>query len=552
MTIVDKKTTKEELLNLLLKNRHITEKNKKEYLFPSPPQLFSVKDFGVNSKDFNKTIKQINSALKNRQNILIYGDYDVDGITATAILWQALYKKNTNVVPFVPDREKDGYGIKASSFFKFQDQKKIKFDLLITVDNGIVAQKEFDQILKTGTQIIVIDHHVADTSLSKNISTVHSTITSGSVLSWLVAHQIDKSSDLGLAALGAVGDCVALNNINRNVVFHGLQSLRLNPNPGIKKLIQSSGSKQDSLTTYDLGFVLGPRINAVGRLSNPTDALRLLCSQTGQQAEKFVSILNNYNKERQELQKDSINIAQQNIDLKNKVLFVAEKSFHPGVIGLIAGRLSEKYYLPSIVISVGDDISKGSCRSIKELNIIESLREFTNLFIDLGGHPLAAGFSIKTKNIAKIKEKITKYINKKLSNKILNPEKFIDAQMKLNAVTVKNCQLVQKLEPFGIENPQPVFQFNDLRVVDIRLLGQNQEHLKLKVDDPSTPKNENISVARPPKCEAFGVDSIAFKKGDIGKNLNIGDIISFTAKLNLNIWGNNIYPQLIVNDILSL
>lgn len=541
MTIIDKNTSKEELLDLLLKNRNISIKDKPEYLSPSSPQSLPVKDFGLNFKNLNKVVEKINIAVNNNQNILIYGDYDVDGITATAILWQVLFKKNANVIPFIPDREQDGYGVKANSFFKFQDQKKIKFDLLITVDNGIVAQKELDKIYKSGTKIIVIDHHVVNTPLSRNISVVHSTLTSGSVLSWLIAHQIDKSSDLGLAALGAVGDCVSLNNINRNVVFHGLQSLRLNPNPGIKKLIQSSGSKQDSLTTYDLGFVLGPRINAVGRLSNPTDALRLLCSQTGQQAEKFVSILDNYNKERQELQKDSINIAQEKIDLKNKVLFVADKSFHPGVIGLIAGRLSEKYYLPSIVISVGDYISKGSCRSIKELNIIESLREFTDLFIDLGGHPLAAGFSIKTNNISKIKEKITKYINKKLSNQTLSPEKFIDAEMKLNAVTVSNCKLIQKLQPYGIGNLEPVFLFKQVRVVDKRLLGTSGEHLKLKIDDPSTLKNENISI-----------DSIAFKKGDIGKNLKVGDFISFTSKLNLNIWNNHISPQLIVNDILSL
>jgi len=541
MIIIDKNTSDKEFIDLLLHNRKITNDKKQEFLSPSSPQTFSPKDFGINLNDFKKAVDRINQAIINKENILIYGDYDVDGITATAILWQVLYQKGANVFPFVPDRETDGYGIKANSFFRIQTNQKKSFDLLITVDNGIVAQNELEKIIESGTQVVVIDHHVANKPLPKNLYKVHSTLTSGSVLSWIVANQINPQADLGLAALGAVADCVSLNNINRNIVYHGLQSLRLNPNPGIKKLIQISGAKQDSLTTYDLGFVFGPRINAVGRLSNPTDALRLLCSQNSAQANKYVTVLNDYNKERQVIQQDSLVLAQEIININNKILFAAESSFHPGIIGLIAGRLTEKYYLPSIIISLGELVSKGSCRSIKELNIIETLREFSDLFIDLGGHAGAAGFSIKTKNIPTLEAKITKFVNNKLAMVTLKPEKFIDAQMKLNAVTVKNCQLVKKLEPFGIDNPDPVFQFSDLRVTDIRLLGQNQEHLKLKVDDPSTPKNENIIL-----------DSIAFKKGDIGKNIKVGDTISFTAKLNLNLWNGKLSPQLIVNDILSL
>lgn len=541
MMIIDKNTSDKELIDLLLHNRQVADQDQKEFLLPSSPQTFPPKDFGINPTDLKKALERINLAITNKQNILIYGDYDVDGITATAILWQVLYQKGASVLPFVPDREIDGYGIKATSFFRIQTNAKKKIDLLITVDNGIVAINELEKIIKSGTEVVVIDHHVASKPLPANFFKVHSTLTSGSVLSWIVAGQINPQADLGLAALGAVADCVTLNNINRNVVFHGLQSLRLNPNPGIKKLIQISGSKQDSLTTYDLGFILGPRINAVGRLSNPIDALRLLCSQTAQQASKFVTILDGYNKERQSLQQDNLSLAQKSINTNNKMLFIAEKSFHPGIIGLIAGRLTEKYYLPSIVISLGEGVSKGSCRSIKELDIIKTLREFSNLFIDLGGHAGAAGFSIKTENIPKLEAKITKFVNKKLIGKKLKPEKFIDAEMKLSAVNIKNCRLIKKLEPFGIGNPEPVFQFNDLRVTDIRLLGQNQEHLKLKVDDPSTPQNENIIL-----------DSIAFKKGDLGKNLKVDDTISFTAKLNLNFWNGSVYPQLIVNDILSL
>ena len=551
MLCFDKNTSEAEILSLLLKNRQINPVNIDTFLHPISPDKLPLADFSINQKSLDRAVQIIQDHIDKNRNILIYGDYDVDGITATAILWQVLYQKSAKVLPFVPDREIDGYGVKADSFFRLEKEKNIHFDLLITVDNGIVAGQQLDKILKSGTQIIVIDHHVIDKPLSKSIIKVHSTLTSGSVLSWLVARQIDKSADLGLASLGAVADCMPLNTVNRNIVFHGLQSLRLQPNVGIKKLIQVSGAKQESLSTYELGFILGPRINAVGRLSNPTDALRLLCSQTREQANKFVSILDNYNKERQTLQQESLDLANEKIsrdvlqnvstDGGNKLLFIADKSFHPGVIGLIAGRLTEKYYLPSIVISIDDPISKGSCRSVKELNIIETLRQFNDLFIDLGGHSGAAGFSIETKNITKLQKKIIAFVNQKLAKVELNQEIFIDAEMKLNAVTVKNCHLIQKMEPFGIGNPNPVFLFKQVRVTEKRLLGKNQDHLKLKIDDPTTSKNENISV-----------DCIAFKKGELDSKIKVGDLIDFTANLNLNIWNGYTSPQLIVNDILSL
>lgn len=528
---IDKNTSSADFLKLLLKNRHINSKDILNFFNPVHPKTLDVFEFGINQKHLNQTIDRIKEAIDKKQNILIYGDYDVDGITATAILWQVLYQHQAKVLPFVPDRECDGYGIKADSFFKFATKNNLKFDLLITVDNGIVASKELQKIIDSEVDVIVVDHHVSNLPLPKSVITVHSTKVSGSALSWIVAKEIDKNADLGLAAFGTITDCLPLNNINRNIVYHGLRSLRLNPNHGIKKLIQISGAKQESLSTYDLGFILGPRINAVGRLSNPTDALRLLCSSSSNQASKFTQILDKFNKDRQILQQESIDLAQQKVkNNKDKLIFIADKSFHPGIIGLIAGRLTEKYYLPSIILNIGDGIAKGSCRSIKELNIIDSLRQVSDLFIDLGGHSGAAGFSIDPKNISKFKKSITQIINQKLDGLDLKPDIFIDAEMKLDAVTVKNCKLIQKLEPFGIENPQPLFLFKEVKITQKRLLGSNQEHLKLKLNT---------------------IDAIAFKKGDLAKDLNVGDLVNITAHLNLNIWNGNTSPQLVVKDILK-
>ncbi len=543
-TVIEKDFSELDFLDLLLKNRNIQKDQISDFLKPVFPGTLTPKQYKVSQKQLNKAVDRIKKAIKNEENVLIYGDYDVDGITSTAVLWQSLRYAGLKVLPFIPDREHDGYGIKAKSFFAFEKEKDKKFSLLITVDNGIVANKEIEKIVESGTEVIITDHHLPTSELPNALAIVHSTQVSGCTLAWLLASQFNPNADLGLAALGAVADCMPLNGINRSIVVHGLLSLRLNPSPGIKKLVQVSGVKADSISAYDLGYILGPRINAVGRLSNPTDALRLLCSSNSLYADKYAKVLDSFNKDRQVLQQDSLDLAEENIrknastDSPDKLLFVYDPSFNPGIIGLIAGRLTEKNYLPCIAISVGEEVSKGSCRSIKELNIIESLREVSDLFIDLGGHAGAAGFSIETKKIEKLKKELTKIVNKKLAGLDLKPSVTVDAEMKLEAVTVKNCQITKKLEPFGIDNSEPLFLFKDLVVSQKRLVGSTGDHLKLKFDDPDTKKLENISA-----------DAIAFKKGSMDGQLKVGDHVDIIARLELNTWNNTTLPQLMVKEI---
>lgn len=527
-TIIDKSFSQSDFLDVLLKNRKI---KKADYIDFFKPHFPSDSDFNINQKELKKAVGRVNLAIKNKENILIYGDYDVDGLTATAILWQVLYDLGAKVLPFIPDREADGYGVRAKSFFNFEKEKKLHFDLLITVDNGIVANEELNQISKNNTDIIITDHHLPADSLPKVLATIHSTEFSGSAISYFFASQFTKKADIGLAAAGTVADCLPLVGPNRNIVVHGLKSLQKNPNFGIKKLIEISGIKQDSISAYDLGFVIGPRLNAVGRLSNPTDALRLLCSQNAIQASKFAKDLDKFNRDRQDLQKENLKTAEELIKENNeKIIFISDKTFLPGIIGLIAGRLTEKYYLPSIIISIGDEFSKASCRSIKELNIIESLREFNDELVELGGHAGAAGFTIKTENIQKFKTKITKYINKKLKDLNLKPSISVESEMDLSAVTVANCRLLQKFEPFGIDNPKPLFLFKNICINQKRVIGSSFDHLKLR----------------------FGnIDAVAFKKGELNNQLKTGDLVDVIASLDLNIWSGTISPQLIVKEILA-
>lgn len=519
-TTITRETSSEQLLNLLLKNRQITDSE----LFLKPP----FPEFNLNSQ---KAVKLILKYLDSQKNILIYGDYDVDGLSSTAILWQALYPLDKNVLPFIPHREIDGYGFKAESFFRIQKNKKIDFDLLITVDNGIVADKEFAKVKakNPNLKILVIDHHLAGGKLENVDAIYHSTLTSAAALAYFMAKNFSKTANISLAALGVVADCEPLIDINRSLVVHGLSELKLNPSPGLKKLIEISGAKIDSLSVYDLGFLIGPRLNAVGRLSDPTDALRLLCSSSVLQASKYAKVLNDFNQKRQDLQKESLEIADKDIDLKHKIIFVAGK-FNPGIIGLIAGRLTEKYSLPSVIIAKNGQVAKASCRSIPEINIIEVLRKFSELFIDLGGHPGAAGFSILDKNIPKLQKKLNTYFSKKLAKYTAKKSVIIDAKMDIGAINLKNIKLIKSLEPFGIGNSEPLFYFENLIIESKRLLGQNNDHLKLKV---------------------AGMDAIAFKKGDLDKDLKIGDTINIVAHLDANTWNGRTFPQLIVKEIIK-
>lgn len=509
-------TSGTDIIDIILKNRGIT--NITQFLTPEYPTI---------KLNLKPALKLITTNLN--KNILIYGDYDVDGITATAILWQSLVKLSPTVVPFIPDRQHDGYGFKAESFFHFQKEKNIIFDLLITVDNGIVAHSEFKKLLKKQPiDIIVVDHHLPSAEKLPVNCLVHSPEICGAALSWFLAVEFDKNADLGLATLGTVADCQPLLGLNRSLVVHGLQSLNLNPSPGIKKLITVSGLKPGFIKSYELGFVLGPRINAVGRLSNPTDALRLLCSQNSLQAAKYATILNDFNKTRQELQKESIDIAQKDLDLTNKIIFVSGP-FNPGIIGLIAGRLTETYHLPSIIISENGGIAKGSCRSIPSFNIIKSLRLFDSLFVDLGGHPGAAGFSIENQNISIFQKKITKFANLKLKKYLPQSIIDVDAQMLPEVVTLKNIKLIKQLEPFGIGNPEPLFLFKNMIISSKKIIGSTGDHLKLILGN---------------------LDAVAFKKGELDKTLNIGDTIDVIARLDSNTWNNITLPQLIIKEII--
>jgi len=514
--IINQKSSPEEILDILLENRNI--KDKENFL---NPRLEEIK-----LPNIKKAVAIIQKSIKNKENILIYGDYDVDGITATAILWRSLRKLGAQVLPFIPHREIDGYGFKAKSFFRFQKQKNIKFDLLITVDNGILAQKEFQ---KLNCKIIVTDHHLVGDKQPQVDVLIHNTELSGSGIAYFLAKSLDKNADIFLSALGTVADCLPLVGINRNLVFEGLRAVNKFMPTSLYQLFKEAKINKKELSSYDLGFIIGPRINASGRLADPTDSLRLLCSDNQEICSRYAKILNDHNSKRKNLQNIALEKCLEQIDHKDKLLFFAHESYLPGIIGLIAGKLCDKYYKPSIVIAKQKKYSKGSCRSIPEINITQALRKFSHLFEDIGGHAQAAGFTIKTANISKLKKEIIPYINQKLSHKKLQPSLVTEAQMTIDAVKLANIKAISKLEPFGMGNPRPIFVFKDINITDMRLIGANKEHLKFKFDN---------------------IDGLAFHQSDLFNKLKIGQTTTFIGYLDTNTWQDITKPQIIISSVI--
>lgn len=511
MFVIDGQTNPQNILDFFCQKRGIE-------LNPSPPTL-SVSQQAVGLiKDF----------IGRSGSILIYGDYDVDGICATTLLWQAIYPINKNVRPFIPERKKDGYGFKYDSYQRHCLENNFFPELVITADNGVTAKKEINKLRKDGVKVVVIDHHLAEEELPKVDGLIYNAGLCAGGLAYFTAKELGGESDLGLAALATVADCQPLTGINRAIVKHGLDKLRLAPNVGVKKLLELSAIKVGDLTTYHLGFVLGPRINAIGRLTSAADALRLLCSQTEEQAKKYAQVLDRANQDRQSLQKESLDVAEKQVDLANKLIWVEDESFNQGIIGLIAGRLCEKYYLPAIAISVDGETAKGSCRSIPELNIIDTLRQFGNLFIDLGGHVQAAGFTIATANIPRLGRKLVKLVNQQLKD-LVKPAAAVDAQMLPSGATLANYEVIKEFEPFGIGNPEPLFLFKGLEIKSIRVLGQTGDHLKLKFE--------------------AGLDAIGFKQGNLATKLRAGEPVSFIASLSANTWNSVTTPQLVIREI---
>jgi len=515
----------------------ISEEQQKEFFEPMHPLNIKLSDVGLNEIEIKKAKKRIQAAIKNNETIIVFGDYDADGITAAAILWETLYQVSAKVTPYIPDRFEEGYGISTETLSYLKTKHK-KLGLIITVDTGIVAFEAAEKAKKLGIDLIITDHHEPDQKKPKVHALVHSTQISGSAVSWFLAREFaDKNQAedlLGLAALGTVADQLALKGVNRAIVKHGLESLKKTQRPGLLALCQNASVDPCDIDTYIINFILAPRINAMGRLEHAIDSLRLLCTKNQAQAKAQAELLEKTNLKRREIVDEALGHARQAAvsQKKNNIIVVSHEQYHEGVIGLIASKLSETYSLPAIVFSKGENISKASARSIPGFNLIQSIRKLDKFLLTGGGHEMAAGFSIDTANLEIFKSEIQKIANAQISQEMKLKKLVIDLELGFSDLDWNLAEMLDKFEPTGFGNFKPVFVTRSVKVSSFKQVGSEGKHLSLtfKKDDRE-------------------YRGIAFGFGAAAEILKEGDVLDIAYNFEKNVWNGHENLQLKIRDL---
>lgn len=489
----------EDIIATLLKIRGIkTISAKKEFLYPTDPHKLTLRKLGLKEAEIKKTVQRIKLAIKNRQEALVYGDYDADGICATAILWETLYKAGLKVLPYIPERFTEGYGLNIESLKKLAKANP-NLKLIFTVDHGIVANSKVDVAKDLGIDVVISDHHEIGKVLPKAYSIVHTTKICGSAVAWILARETRKAfkikdtelklgNGLDLAAIGTIADQMPLIGANRSFAKYGLSRLNETLRPGLIALFQEAVIRSGTIGSYAVGFLIAPRINATGRLTHAIDSLRLLCTKDRERAEELAIHIGKVNGNRQKIVEEVVAHAREQMkkDSGEGIIVLADESYHEGVIGLAAARIVEEFYRPVIVISKKGDISKASARSISGLNIIQTIRKLGKLYLEGGGHPMAAGFSIETKKIALFTKKINQVAKKLLTKEILTRRLKIDLEIDFNNLNWDLTSELKKFEPSGLGNPTPTFLTKKVNIISAKTVGKDNSHLKLTINQDKT------------------------------------------------------------------
>jgi len=462
----------------ILLNRQIQDANEAEIFLK--PELSRLHDPYL-LKDMDKAVDRIKTAISKKEKILIYGDYDVDGLTAVALLICAFKKLGVHVSHFIPNRLEEGYGFNEKIV---QIAKDKEISLIITVDCGISAADVVSALTNSKIDVIVTDHHEPVEGKFPDAFAVINPLQEGCAypfkhlsgvgVAFKLAQAIfDSSTDLeeflDLVALGTIADVVPLLGENRILVKHGLSVLSNTRRKGIKALIEAASIRNKEISARNVSHILGPRINAQGRLGSPESALRLLLTDHTDEAKDLAVLLDSDNRKRREIEqktlKEALAKVEQEINFKeHRVIVLSDENWHKGVIGIVASRIVEQYYRPAILISVQKDTGKGSGRSIKGFDLISALAECREYLEDFGGHEAACGLAILKDNIENFKNAINKLAHKKLSPIDLLPTIDIDAELHLEELDGKFLEELESLAPFGRGNPQPVFLSRDVEL----------------------------------------------------------------------------------------
>lgn len=538
----------DDIIKILLQNRGLQVKVEiNDFLNPQIRELV-FQNTNVSQKELKKALFRIKKALKNKESIVVYTDYDADGLCSGAILWETLFELGGRVMPYVPKRHEEGYGLSKKGI----DSIKRNYDvnLIITVDHGISASREIEYAKKKGIDCIVVDHHLTGKKKPTAFAIIHTTELAASGLTFLFSKfikenltakarqkQSDQYQDLDLAAIGTIADLVPLKGLNRTIVKFGLQKINSTKRIGLNALMKESGLNKGEIGTYEVGHILAPRINALGRLMHALDALRLLCTKDVSRANNLAKTLGIVNKERQTKTQEAISLAYDLIDSEiqysaitgkpKKILIISHKDFPQGVIGLVAGRIVDRYFRPAIVISKGEIISKASARSINGFNIVETIRSASRYLLDVGGHPMAAGFTIETDKITSLSKFLEGEAERILTQGMLTKFLKIDMELNLMFVNMDLYRKLQNLAPFGINNPEPLFLSRNLQIIRAQKIGKERNHLKLYIKNAESNENNPTISNYYANGQALTFQAIGFGMG------NFVDSIGFDSRVDI-------------------
>lgn len=462
--------------------------------------------------DLDRAVSRIRRALAARERIVVYGDYDVDGIAGSAILVRALRQLGVVAAAYIPDRYEEGYGLNSAAIRRLAADGA---SVIISVDCGITAVREAALARELGVDLIVTDHHhppadlpepfalvnprrPGDPSLEKDLAGAGVALMLARALLGEVGYALREDELLQLVALATVADVVPLRSANRVLVRRGLNALNRVPITGVRALVERAGLKLGHVDASDIGYVLGPRLNAAGRIADAEEALRVLLTEDAEEAKGLADALEQRNAERQELTRQVVKAARQRSEERPDAwaTVVADAEWPAGIVGLAASRLVEDYGRPAAVIAIAGDEGKGSCRSISAVHIAEALDECDDLLLKHGGHAMAAGFSVARDRIGELTERLDDVVRRRLGGVRPVPTLRVDAEIEPEALTARMALELADLEPCGAGNPRPHLLIRNVRVFGIKQVGADADHLRCK-----------ITVGR------FTFDAMAFRRG---------------------------------------
>ncbi|MGM7683010.1 single-stranded-DNA-specific exonuclease RecJ [Cytobacillus sp. Hm23] len=499
-------------------------------------------------EDMDVAIERIKQAVELEEKILIFGDYDADGVSSTAVLLSTLKDMGAKVDFYIPNRFTEGYGPNEEAF---KWAKEEGFSLIITVDTGIAALNEAAVARKLGLDLIITDHHEPGPELPDALAIIHPKKPNsvypckelaGVGVAFKVAHALlgeVPTSLLDIVAIGTIADLVPLSGENRLIAYKGIKKLQVTSRKGIKELLKVCRVDANEINEDTIGFAIAPRLNAVGRLDSADPAVHLLMTDNVEEAAHLANEIDLLNKQRQQLvnktTEEAIKQVEEQYPLEeNAVLIVADEGWNSGIIGIVASRLVDKFYRPTIVLSVDEEngLAKGSARSIEGFDLFANLSKCRDILPHFGGHPMAAGMTLQLDDIEDLRYRLNAIAQDVLIEDEYVPITNIDTTCSIDEVTISTIEQIGKLAPYGMNNPKPKFLIDNVNISDMRKIGADQAHLKVVLEKAGSQ-----------------LDTIAFRFGYLYDDISPLSRVSVVGDLSINEWNNNRKAQLMLQDI---